>query len=116
MTTEDSRRTLHVFYLNITELGDTGYVGMTYYYEKHVFIVLPIYIVTTKNTFAHELGHALYVSNNRLNGNDPISGKRHNEDPNNLMYDNSGDDERILVQEQLDAKKYSFLTNPHVLH
>ncbi|HEK9103354.1 TPA: hypothetical protein SUB30_004829 [Bacillus pseudomycoides] len=116
MTTEDSRRTLHVFYLNITKLGDTSAVGMTYYHEKHVFIVLPISIVTNKNTFAHEFGHALYASNNELNGNDPVSGKEHNDDPVNLMYVDSGNDTRLLVQKQLDAKEYSFLTNPHVLH
>ncbi|PDY85984.1 hypothetical protein [Bacillus toyonensis] len=113
MTERDSLRTLHVFYLNIDYI-DSEVIGRGYLYQEHAFIVM-----TTNanyNTFPHEFGHTLYFTNNRLDGNDPISHKEHNEDPDNLMYHTMGDETKILEPEQLDAKEYSYLTNPHVIH
>ncbi|PEW64650.1 hypothetical protein CN331_04925 [Bacillus cereus] len=125
MTAEDSRRTLHVFYLNVTKLASNNpnVKGRTYYYRGHLFIIMALRNTTIDNPFniynifAHELGHALFLSNKRLNGMDPISNKEHNLDPRNLMYEEVPDGEnRILVQEQLDAVENSFLTNRHILH
>lgn len=116
MASKDSLRTVHVFYLNIEQIGEspTSPIGRTILYQEQVFIIMTK--KATDHTFPHEFGHALYFTNNRLNGNDPISNKLHNDDPNNLMYEQDSTGTMILEQKQLDAKEYSYLTNPHVLH
>ncbi|WP_410985311.1 hypothetical protein [Bacillus cereus] len=69
------------------------------------------------NIFPHEFGHALFFTNHILKGDDPISKKGHNDDPNNLMYYKVEPDVVLVLEpQQLAAKTYSYLTNPHVLH
>lgn len=124
MTVEDSRRTLHVFYLNVTNLaGDRPSIwGRIYHYREHLFIIMALRDTTIDNPlniyniFAHELGHALFYSNKKLLGKDPISKEKHNLDPHNLMHELIYDgDIRILEKEQLDAVEDSYLTNSHIL-
>ncbi|WP_144499721.1 hypothetical protein [Bacillus sp. FDAARGOS_235] len=113
MTERDSLRTLHVFYLNIGYI-DSKVIGKFFLYQEHAFIIMTT--KAKKSTFPHEFGHALYYTNNRLDGNDPISHKPHNEDPDNLMYSKGRDERMVLEPEQLKAKEYSYLTNDHVIH
>ncbi|MEC2715351.1 hypothetical protein P9Z56_21810 [Bacillus cereus] len=143
MTSDDIRRTWHVFYLNITEAGGTigqrcilpegqhCVKGRTIHYLSCIFTFMAIREdsdnpLNIYNTLAHEFGHALFMSNNRLKGRDPTAPDcnsteqcdlTHSPDIRNLMYYTVFDGEdRKLVQEQLDAKEYSFLTNHHMLH
>ncbi|WMY18298.1 hypothetical protein P3F89_27270 (plasmid) [Bacillus tropicus] len=115
MTSDDSLRTLNVFYLNIDKISDTPYSAITYSFNEHVFIVM-----TTQegsNYFSHEFGHALYHTNYFLKGLDPISKKEHNDDPNNLMYFKVKPSGILdLKEEQINAKEHSALTNKHVTH
>ncbi|MDZ4442389.1 M10 family metallopeptidase domain-containing protein [Bacillus cereus] len=138
LSSEDFRRTWHVFYLNVTEAGGTiGHpcstiethcvTGRTINYRGLgcIFTFMAIREnfdnpLNIYNTLAHEFGHALFMSNNRLNGRDPTASDgdpTHSPDPENLMYPTVIDGvDRKLEQKQLDAKEHSFLTNPHMLH
>ncbi|WP_342553238.1 hypothetical protein [Paenibacillus sp. FSL R7-0652] len=111
----DSRRLLHVFYFNITKIGDSS-TGRTYFYNNHLYIVLTTKDHAGINLFSHELGHALYFSNPELKGNDPVTGKSHHNIEGNLMYP-SVDLNKVLQleQKQLDAVNNSYLVKPDTL-
>lgn len=112
---QDSRSILHIFYFNVTKLGNSTAIGRTYFYNNHLYIVLPISSVAGQNAFSHELGHALYYSNPDLNGNDPVTGTPHHDVEGNLMHARIASTGILdLEQEQLDAVNNSYLVNPDV--
>ncbi|WP_063568274.1 hypothetical protein [Paenibacillus sp. O199] len=112
----DSRRLLHVFYFNITKIGNSEAIGRTYFYNNHLYIVLTIKDYAGLNAFSHELGHALYFSNPKLMGNDPVTGTKHHNKDGNLMYPSISLTELLqLEQQQLNAVNNSYLVNPDAL-